>query len=196
MTEFQKIYAPRPVKAHSNIKCLRSKNNSENFSDHDLNENSFRLLDNALIITESRLNKYLQRERKINCPTSNKEFLFDNESFENFCEQLEKDLKITKLEEDESNIKDEIFSILKLKKSAVGCCYRNYALNYLPDDACSNSSKIPSRSKNPFHKNLEKNRVIQARKYFSGINNNNKFPFDNYFLEDVDGSFNINNSKE
>ena len=195
MTEFQKIYAPRPVKAHSNIKCSRHKNTNENFSDQDLYENSFRLTDNNLIITESRINKYLQSERKIICPTLNKEFLFNNESFEIFCKQLEKDLKITKLEEDETKIKDEIFSILKLKKSTLGCCYRNYALDYLPDEASSNSSKIPARSKNPFYKNLELNRVIQARKYFSGMNNN-KFPFDNYFLEDVDGSFNINNSKE
>jgi len=192
MTEFQKIYAPRPVKAHSNIKGTRHKNTTGNFIADHLNESTFHLFDNNIIISESNFNKYLQRDKK---KTSNNEFLFNNESFEIFCEQLEKDIKISNLKEDESKIKDEIFSILKIKKSTLGYCCRKYSLNYIPDEACSNSSKVPARSKNPFYKNLEMNCVIQAGEYFSGINTN-KFSFDNYFLENVDGSCNLNNSKE
>ena len=198
MIDSQRIYAPRPVKAHSNINCLKKIKNFERVNNSDYTINSYPPSKSQIPdISESelRINSHHMQESKI--PKSNKIKFINNlsETFETFSKQVDKDFKSAI---SDSKFKSEIFSILKSETATnFGSNSSSYPLSGESDEDNLNQksvrfSKPPERSKNPCHKNFEMESQNCIKKIDS-ITQNYTIFFEYYFSEDVIESNNIEN---
>lgn len=209
MTDSQKICAPKPVKAHSNIRCLKRISNLDKIS-YKNNNNSpltpFKRINYKIPMSRTQHFKNDAREKKFH--SINNKFISNySNNYESFCKELEQDLKIPKFEEGDSQFKSEIFSILKLEDSTnFGSHLESF--QYSQDsfegklfNEIPNFKKIPDRSKNPFHKNFQtesqnKNQMnLNLNLFMNSLNTTNSL-FENYFIDDVIESIKISDSEK